>query len=86
MTLPVSFDSPSARTPNENGTSAIALPEMLHLTRRSNAILNPSEFRLRAFRNYVHASDGVSEWSAYGYRVRKGWHAQSLCGYRRSRT
>ena len=52
MTLPVSLLSPSARTPNENGTSAIAPLGMLHLTSRSSAILNPSEFRLRPLRNW----------------------------------
>lgn len=52
MTFPVSFDSPSARTPNEKGTSAIASGGIWALMRRSNAILNPCELRPRALRNY----------------------------------
>lgn len=41
MTLPVSFDSPSERTPKEKGTSAMPLAGMLALMSRSRAILKP---------------------------------------------
>ena len=41
ITFPVSFDSPSERTPNENGTSAIACGGIWALMSRSSAILKP---------------------------------------------